>query len=61
MYTSWYVSLSNALQAGWSLRWMGVFFTPSFILLPLSPKIGIVEVFKIIVVFGKVHFSHLEP
>lgn len=36
---------------GWSLRWMGVFFTPSFVLLPLSPPIGVVEVFKIIAVF----------
>ncbi|KAH8694668.1 LrgB-like family-domain-containing protein [Ilyonectria robusta] len=39
------------VSAGWSLRWMGVFFTPSFILLPLSPPIGVVEVFKIIAVF----------
>ncbi|KAI5467972.1 LrgB-like family-domain-containing protein [Mariannaea sp. PMI_226] len=36
---------------GWSLRWMGVFFTPSFVLLPLSPPIGIIEVLKIIAVF----------
>ncbi|KAH7146384.1 LrgB-like family-domain-containing protein [Dactylonectria macrodidyma] len=39
------------VSAGWSLRWMGVFFTPSFVLLPLSPPIGIAEVFKIIAVF----------
>ncbi|KAK7419569.1 hypothetical protein QQZ08_010819 [Neonectria magnoliae] len=39
------------VSAGWSLRWMGVFFTPSFVLLPLSPPIGVVEVFKIIAVF----------
>ncbi|KAF7560751.1 hypothetical protein G7046_g3415 [Stylonectria norvegica] len=39
------------VSAGWSLRWMGVFFTPSFVLLPLSPPIGISEVFKIIGVF----------
>ncbi|KAF7550395.1 hypothetical protein G7Z17_g5732 [Cylindrodendrum hubeiense] len=39
------------VSAGWSLRWMGIFFTPSFVLLPLSPPIGIVEVFKIIAVF----------
>ncbi|KAM0345398.1 hypothetical protein ACHAPU_006561 [Fusarium lateritium] len=39
------------VPAGWSLRWMGVFFTPSFILLPLSPPIGIVEVMIIIAVF----------
>ncbi|KAK7398307.1 hypothetical protein QQX98_012321 [Neonectria punicea] len=39
------------VSAGWSLRWMGVFFTPSFVLLPLSPPIGVAEVFKIIAVF----------
>ncbi|KAK6699888.1 hypothetical protein SNK05_012686 [Fusarium graminearum] len=39
------------VPAGWSLRWMGVFFTPSFVLLPLSPPIGIVEVMIIIAVF----------
>ncbi|KAM5345708.1 hypothetical protein ACJ41O_011569 [Fusarium nematophilum] len=39
------------VSAGWSLRWMGVFFTPSFVLLPLSPPIGVVEVFKIIAIF----------
>ncbi|EEY17406.1 conserved hypothetical protein [Verticillium alfalfae VaMs.102] len=37
--------------AGWSLRWINVMFTPSFILLPLSPAIGIMEVLKIIAVF----------
>ncbi|KAK8038114.1 hypothetical protein PG994_014881 [Apiospora phragmitis] len=37
----------------WSLRWIGVFFTPSFVLLPLSPPIGVVEVFKVIAVFGE--------
>lgn len=31
---------------------MNVFFTPSFVLLPLSPSIGIIEVLKIIAVFG---------
>lgn len=47
---------------------MGVFFTPSFVLLPLSPPIGIVEVFKIIAVFGKppthpssIHNSNSPP
>ncbi|KAK7757404.1 hypothetical protein SLS62_000416 [Diatrype stigma] len=39
------------IPGGWSLRWIGVFFTPSFVLLPLSPPIGIIEVFKIIAVF----------
>jgi hypothetical protein len=32
---------------------MGVFFTPSFVLLPLSPAVGVIEVFKIIAIFGK--------
>ncbi|CAG7565850.1 unnamed protein product [Fusarium equiseti] len=39
------------VPAGWSLRWMGVFFTPSFVLLPLSPPIGITEVMIIIAIF----------
>ncbi|KAL2753207.1 hypothetical protein ACRALDRAFT_2111654, partial [Sodiomyces alcalophilus JCM 7366] len=39
------------VPAGWSLRWINVFFTPSFVLLPLSPSIGIVEVSRIIGVF----------
>ncbi|KAF5011546.1 hypothetical protein FDECE_2346 [Fusarium decemcellulare] len=39
------------VSAGWSLRWMGVFFTPSFVLLPLSPLLGVAEVFKIIAIF----------
>ncbi|KAI8265608.1 Plastidal glycolate/glycerate translocator 1 [Colletotrichum sp. SAR 10_98] len=39
------------VPAGWSLRWINVFFTPSFIMLPLSPSIGIIEVMKIIAVF----------
>ncbi|KAK8136337.1 LrgB-like family-domain-containing protein [Apiospora sp. TS-2023a] len=40
------------VPGGWSLRWIGVFFTPSFVLLPLSPPIGVVEVFKMIAVFA---------
>lgn len=43
------------MQAGWSLRWINVMFTPSFILLPLSPAIGIMEVLKIIAVFRTSH------
>ncbi|KAM0277089.1 hypothetical protein ACHAQH_006097 [Verticillium albo-atrum] len=39
------------VPAGWSLRWINVMFAPSFILLPLSPAIGIIEVLKIIAVF----------
>ncbi|KAK8012659.1 LrgB-like family-domain-containing protein [Apiospora marii] len=39
------------VPGGWSLRWIGVFFTPSFVLLPLSPPVGVVEVFKMIAVF----------
>ncbi|KAK3939223.1 LrgB-like family-domain-containing protein [Diplogelasinospora grovesii] len=39
------------VPAGWSLRWINVFFTPTFVLLPLSPRIGVVEVMKIVAVF----------
>ncbi|KAI0009656.1 LrgB-like family-domain-containing protein [Xylariaceae sp. FL0662B] len=39
------------IPGGWSLRWIGIMFMPSFVLLPLSPPIGAVEVFKIIAVF----------
>ncbi len=42
-------------QGGWSLRWISMLFTPAFVLLPLSPPIGVVEVFKIIAVFSKSH------
>ncbi|KAK3689524.1 LrgB-like family-domain-containing protein [Podospora appendiculata] len=35
----------------WSLRWISVFFTPTFVMLPLSNRIGVVEVFKLIAVF----------
>ncbi|KAI0196457.1 LrgB-like family-domain-containing protein [Astrocystis sublimbata] len=35
----------------WLLQWINVFFTPSFVLLPLSPSIGGIEVLKIIAVF----------
>ncbi|PBP17859.1 hypothetical protein BUE80_DR011372 [Diplocarpon rosae] len=37
--------------AGFSLRYINIFFTPSFVLLPLSSPIGGVEVGKIIAVF----------
>ncbi|KAG8405783.1 hypothetical protein J3458_021716 [Metarhizium acridum] len=39
------------VPADWSLRWIGLFFTPSFVTIPLSPAIGVGEVFKIIAVF----------
>ncbi|KAI0965860.1 LrgB-like family-domain-containing protein [Xylaria arbuscula] len=39
------------IPGGWSLQWINVFFTPSFVLLPLSPPIGGIEVLKIIAVF----------
>ncbi|KAI1385592.1 LrgB-like family-domain-containing protein [Hypoxylon trugodes] len=39
------------IPGGWALRWINVMFTPSFVLLPLSPAIGGIEVLKIIVVF----------
>ncbi|KAI1441733.1 LrgB-like family-domain-containing protein [Annulohypoxylon stygium] len=39
------------IPGGWALRWINVLFTPSFVLLPLSPSIGGIEVLKIIAVF----------
>ncbi|KAK9480114.1 LrgB-like family-domain-containing protein [Lipomyces japonicus] len=36
---------------GWALRWINTFFTPSFVLLPLSPGVGGAEVGKIAAVF----------
>ncbi|TVY80701.1 Plastidal glycolate/glycerate translocator 1-like chloroplastic protein [Lachnellula suecica] len=39
------------IPAGWALRYINIFFTPSFVLLPLSPPIGGAEVGKIIAVF----------
>ena len=39
------------IPAGFALRYINVFFTPSFVLLPLSPAICGVEVGKIIAVF----------
>ncbi|CAG8951685.1 hypothetical protein HYFRA_00005485 [Hymenoscyphus fraxineus] len=39
------------IPAGWALRYIGLFFTPPFVLLPLSPPISGVEVSKIIAVF----------
>lgn len=46
------IAVLTGWQAGWALRWINVFFTPAFVLLPLSPSIGAVEVLKIIAVFG---------
>ncbi|KAH8594935.1 LrgB-like family-domain-containing protein [Bisporella sp. PMI_857] len=39
------------IPAGFALRWINIFFTPSFVLLPLSSPIGGAEVGKIIAVF----------
>lgn len=41
------------MKAGFALRYINIFFTPSFVLLPLSPAIGGVEVGKIIAVFSE--------
>ncbi|KAI5841023.1 LrgB-like family-domain-containing protein [Morchella snyderi] len=38
-------------KTGFALRYINVFFTPSFILLPLSPRIGGVEIAKIVAIF----------
>ncbi|RPA93144.1 hypothetical protein L873DRAFT_1778140 [Choiromyces venosus 120613-1] len=40
------------VPAGFALRYINVFFTPSFILLPLSTPIGGIEIGKIIAVFS---------
>lgn len=39
------------VPGGWSLRWLNLFFTPSFVMLPLSPHISATEVGKMIAVF----------
>ncbi|KAK5995520.1 hypothetical protein PT974_03929 [Cladobotryum mycophilum] len=39
------------IPAGWLLRWINIFFTPSFVTLPLSPSVRVTEVMKIIAVF----------
>jgi hypothetical protein len=49
----------DRLKAGFALRYINIFFTPSFVLLPLSPPISGIEVGKIIVVFGKYPHSIL--
>ncbi|KAI3399137.1 hypothetical protein diail_7716 [Diaporthe ilicicola] len=40
------------VPAGWSLRWISILFTPTFVTLPLSPSISAAEVGKIIAVFA---------
>jgi putative effector of murein hydrolase len=42
------------IPAGFSLRWMNVYFTSPFILLPLAQKVGVAEAFEIgaVVVIG---------
>ena len=44
---------TNTGKAGFALRYINIFFTPSFVLLPLSPSISGTEVGKIIAVFGE--------
>jgi hypothetical protein len=44
---------ANEMKAGFALRYINIFFTPSFVLLPLSPPISGIEVAKIIAVFGE--------
>ncbi|KAI9789945.1 MAG: hypothetical protein M1833_002138 [Piccolia ochrophora] len=39
------------IPASFALRYINIFFTPSFVLLPLSPSIGGLEVGKIVAVF----------
>jgi putative effector of murein hydrolase LrgA (UPF0299 family) len=42
--------------AGWALRWINVFFCPSFVTLPLSEPLGGVEIGKTIGIFCKTVF-----
>jgi hypothetical protein len=52
----------NRIQAGFALRYINIFFTPSFVLLPLSPPISGIEVGKVIAVFStyEFHTVHAE-
>lgn len=40
------------VPCGFCLRWLNLLFTPSFVTLPLSPRISFTEVVKIAAVFG---------
>jgi hypothetical protein len=40
------------IPCGFCLRWLSLLFTPSFVTLPLSPRISVDEVLKIAAVFG---------
>lgn len=40
------------IPCGFCLRWLNLLFTPSFVTLPLSPRISINEVLKIAAVFS---------
>ena len=40
------------VPCGFCLRWLNLLFTPSFVTLPLSPRISFNEVLKIAAVFG---------
>ena len=40
------------IPCGFCLRWLNLLFTPSFVTLPLSPRISFTEVLKIAGVFG---------
>lgn len=52
-YTSKVVKLLD-VPCGFCLRWLNLLFTPSFVTLPLSPRISFTEVLKIAAVFGLV-------
>jgi hypothetical protein len=41
------------IPCGFCLRWLNLLFTPSFVTLPLSPRISFNEVLKIAGVFGR--------
>lgn len=49
-YVDWYVRIID-IPLSWALRWMNVFFTPAFVVLPLSPWISLKEALLICAVF----------
>ncbi|SJM84708.1 uncharacterized protein ZBIST_1832 [Zygosaccharomyces bailii] len=49
-YVDWYVKIID-VPLSWALRWMNVFFTPAFVVLPLSPWISFKEALLICAVF----------
>jgi hypothetical protein len=47
------------VPCGFCLRWLNLLFSPSFVTLPLSPRVAFTEVLKIAAVFG-IHAHNFE-